>query len=760
MHKIGILISSVRARGPLFIVLAGFLAVGLVYDTVTPVFETGDEPFHYAVIKHLADGHGLPAQDSQQPQAWNQEGSQPPLYYLLGALATFWIDTGDFADRLRRNPHATMGIPVYGSNDNRNIMVHTPAEQFPYQRTTLAVHLLRWLSLLMGAGTIYATDQLARQITKHRMASVLAAMVVAFNPTFLFVSTSVNNDSLIILLATLILLQMIRVWQYGATHSSIIRLGVLAGLASLSKLSALGLIVVATLLVLIRSMRSASEVPGRFSQPLATVDFKTMLSGVVGLLTPVALIGSWWYARNVFLYGDPTGLNVMLAIVGARPGEQPIWQILQSEAEGLWLSFWGMFGWFNILAAPWIYSLFNLLTIGALLGLAFLLTDVKRITTEARSIGALWWLAFWLLILFVSWARWTLMTPATQGRLLFPAISVAAIFLSIGLVALIPRALTQAGVILLGLILFAVALRIAVLDIAPAYTPAPLVASVPPVAAREPIHFGNALELVGVELPRASAHPGEALSMTLYWKAATPMNQDYSIFVHLVDSADLHDAQRDTYPGLGLRPTTQLQPGDIVRDVYSMSIDAAALAPGRRQWRVGVYDVATGKRLSATIQGQPAGDNPLIGDIELLPISTDSAMTPLRFSIEDHFELRGYQIDRVAIRAGETFRLTLYWQAHKPAPKDYSIFTHVLRQDETLWGQLDRQLPTTTWQAGQIVEDTYVIQVKPETPAGVYEIEVGAYDLTDNLKRLNIWDSKGQFAGDRVLLRKIRVLAP
>ncbi|MBI1800592.1 MAG: hypothetical protein HYR71_03065, partial [Chloroflexi bacterium] len=133
---------------------------------------------------------------------------------------------------------------------------------------------------------------------------------------------------------------------------------------------------------------------------------------------------------------------------------------------------------------------------------------------------------------------------------------------------------------------------------------------------------------------------------------------------------------------------------------------------------------------------------------------------PLHFTFEDYFTLTGYWLDPVAVRAGHAFTLILYWEARKPAPKDYSIFTHVLRQDESLWGQLDRQLPTTTWQAGQRVVDTYVIQVKPETPAGVYEIEVGAYDLTDNLKRLNIWDSKGQFAGDRVLLRKIRVLAP
>jgi hypothetical protein len=126
--------------------------------------------------------------------------------------------------------------------------------------------------------------------------------------------------------------------------------------------------------------------------------------------------------------------------------------------------------------------------------------------------------------------------------------------------------------------------------------------------------------------------------------------------------------------------------------------------------------------------------------------------------LENYFSLTGYQIDRVAVPAGEAFTLTLYWRAHRPAPKDYSIFTHVLGKHDALWGQVDRQLATTTWQNDQISADVYRIQVKPETPPDVYDIEIGAYDLSDNFKRLNVWGADGQFVGNRILLRKIRVL--
>ncbi len=94
----------------LVIVLAGFLLLGVLYSLVTPIFEAGDELWHYPFVQSLATGHGLPIQDPNVKTLWEQEGGQPPLYYALSALATFWIDTRDLPDRLWRNPEAKIGI--------------------------------------------------------------------------------------------------------------------------------------------------------------------------------------------------------------------------------------------------------------------------------------------------------------------------------------------------------------------------------------------------------------------------------------------------------------------------------------------------------------------------------------------------------------------------------------------------------------------------------------------------------------------------
>ncbi|NDJ76651.1 MAG: hypothetical protein GYB65_10365, partial [Chloroflexi bacterium] len=90
----------------LSLILAGYLILALVYSLVTPLFEASDELWHYPLVEHLANnGLKLPTQDPANPGLWRQEGSQPPLYYFLGAALTAWVDTADFDDVYQENPH-------------------------------------------------------------------------------------------------------------------------------------------------------------------------------------------------------------------------------------------------------------------------------------------------------------------------------------------------------------------------------------------------------------------------------------------------------------------------------------------------------------------------------------------------------------------------------------------------------------------------------------------------------------------------------
>ena len=186
------------------IILATFVVLAAIYSVATPIFEASDEVSHYAVVQHIADTGTLPVQRPGVKTPWEQEGSQPPLYYLLVSPVARLIDTRDAAERMVRNPLASPGDPSLDAN--RNLVIHSPAENFPWRNTTLAVHLIRFISIMMGAGTIGLSYLIARRIFPDRPSIPIGtALLIAFNPMFIFIAASVNNDNLTILLTSLAL---------------------------------------------------------------------------------------------------------------------------------------------------------------------------------------------------------------------------------------------------------------------------------------------------------------------------------------------------------------------------------------------------------------------------------------------------------------------------------------------------------------------------------------------------------------------------
>ena len=169
----------------------------------------------------------------------------------------------------------------------------------------------RLLSLALAAGTLACTYRIALTIFPHAPIIAVAALAVnAFIPMFVFISASVNNDNLVIFLSSVTLLLLVRIVQRGTSRWRLVSLGAVIGLACLTKLSALGLIPL-TGLTLLLHVGPGSPLDRR-------TKLKRWVMDCVVFCLPVVLIAGWWYLRNWQLYGDPTGLNAMLDIVGRR----------------------------------------------------------------------------------------------------------------------------------------------------------------------------------------------------------------------------------------------------------------------------------------------------------------------------------------------------------------------------------------------------------------------------------------------------------
>ena len=76
-------------------ILAAFVALCLIYAWATQVFEASDELWHFGLVDYIADTGELPVQNPDIETAWEQEGSQPPLYYLISAALVSPIDRSD-----------------------------------------------------------------------------------------------------------------------------------------------------------------------------------------------------------------------------------------------------------------------------------------------------------------------------------------------------------------------------------------------------------------------------------------------------------------------------------------------------------------------------------------------------------------------------------------------------------------------------------------------------------------------------------------
>ena len=103
------------------------------------------------------------------------------------------------------NPYTSAGEPLRPDNKNR-VLHDTEEERWPYSASVLSAHLMRVVSTLMGLGTLWAIYRLGRITFPDRPGIALGMMgLVAFTPQFLFLSASVNNDNLVILIVSWVL---------------------------------------------------------------------------------------------------------------------------------------------------------------------------------------------------------------------------------------------------------------------------------------------------------------------------------------------------------------------------------------------------------------------------------------------------------------------------------------------------------------------------------------------------------------------------
>jgi 4-amino-4-deoxy-L-arabinose transferase-like glycosyltransferase len=705
-----------------------YLVLGVVYSLVNPVFESPDEALNYANIRYLVEQRRLPVLEPGEPT----KAHHPPLYYVLGALLTFWVPDEDFESIIERvNPFWAYRSGEYGV-DNKSLYLHNPElEGFPYRDTALGVHLVRWLSLLMGAGAVLCVYGTARELLpQRRTVAVGATALVAFNPMFLFISASVHDDALANLVAAGTLFMTARILVRGATAQRAATLGLLVGLAILTKLTCLLVVPTAGLALLYRSLVERGHTGWR--------DI-VRLGGVIVLAA--LLVGGWWFVRNTLLYGEPTSMGRQTGVWGVRENAPDVLAAVR-ELGFTYDSFWGVFGYGQIPMPGWTYGLVRLLGMIALGGLTLFCVRRRDGNTlqELPPAVILILISAFLVALAVNFVRMTMSAAADFGRYLYVSLAVLAPLYVLGLSEWFGRTSSHAtlGLAILLLVLAVFAL-VGVLW--PAYA-SPVMLSVEQIqACTRPIdlRFGDSIRLVGYDVGRTRVLPGKDVTVTLCWESLEPMAKDYVYFIHLLGPEESVVGARDTHPGLGRYPTSRWLPGEAFCDAVRVPVKEWAPAPA-------VYDVAVGWYLyeegevKEHLRAYDASGAPLelatLGKLKVRPKAYAAVEAPNRLDADlgGQVTLLGYDVDRSEVAPGDSVNITLYWAAQAPVHADYTVFVHLAAPQGPPHAQDDCQpqrgsYPTSFWDVGEVVTDPHTIIIPPDLLPGEYPLVAGMYLL-------------------------------
>ncbi|MDX2136779.1 MAG: glycosyltransferase family 39 protein [Chloroflexota bacterium] len=708
------------------IILVVFVVLALIYAWATPVFEASDELWHFGMIQHIAETGQLPVQQPGVETIYEQEGSQPPLYYLMGALLISPIDRSDFDVVRAANPHVKAGIP--GALDNKNLVLRTTPHP-PLTGTVMAVMTARLFSIALGVVTIAAVYASARLVAPTRSGvALLAAGLTAFNPMFLFITASVNNDNLVTALNSLVIWQLLVLLRDGFDTRRSVLIAVLIALASLSKLSGNVLIPVVAL--------TAIWVAWQRRDWRGLVTLGMLMAGVW------AVTSGWWYVRNFMLYGELFGTSTMVAVAGGRPTAFDLGVLLR-EFEGFRIAYWGLFGAVNVLTFDAFYRIMDIITLLAVIGMGRWLWQQRG---QRDALARVIPLVAIIAIGAVSVIVWTSQTLASQGRLLFPFVAASSPLLALGLTTIgvlklnrrdteknhpsaiwapLRFALPSTAVVLLAV--FATIVPFA--SIAPAYAaPQPLAAL--PESARPVFAQYGSVTLIGYETPNARYQPGATLPVTLYWQVNTPSERNDSLYITAF-AGNTEVGKVDSYPGGGRLQTTRWQAGEIYADSYAIELTGAGQI-GALRLQVGWWHYPTetviapvdadGQSLEAVLldaggyinaAASPVIDNP----------------TPTNATFGDAIALEGYRLD-----GGDT--LMLRWHAMGTLPEDYTVFVQVLDAAGQIIGQGDAPPPLHTrfWRAGDRISSTHTINYSADLESGTYRVFIGWYRPSDFMR--------------------------
>ncbi len=250
---------------------------------------------------------------------------------------------------------------------------------------------------------------------------------------------------------------------------------------------------------------------------------------------------------------------------------------------------------------------------------------------------------------------------------------------------------------------------------------------------------------------RAVVRVGDRLEYVVYWRALQDLDTNYHGFLHLLDGEGRPVAQRDQIAGGSWSPSKLWSPVRLEADVYRLELPEQ-LASGVYTPIVGLYRRESGVRLPVfDASGESIGDHFRLPQIKVVGQPTGRPEQAATARIGDMADFRGFTLRPASrrVKPGQEIEVTLYYRSRGTGHGEYSRFLHLYDPTLGMAGQQDgipgrAGNPTSSWVAGEEVEDSVTLKVSPGAKPGRYVLSAGFYNPRRKPGGCRWWTGRGK----------------
>ncbi|MEM9774862.1 MAG: hypothetical protein AAF902_09795, partial [Chloroflexota bacterium] len=123
------------------------------------------------------------------------------------------------------------------------------------------------------------------------------------------------------------------------------------------------------------------------------------------------------------------------------------------------------------------------------------------------------------------------------------------------------------------------------------------------------INFGNQIALIDYAT-NSKVRPGGGIELDVTWQGLRQIDEDYTIFVQVLNQDDQLVGQLDIKPAQGTRPTNLWEPGELLQDRFTVPLTSDLSTADTHRLIIGFYRLSDFQRLLVLdSDGTPTGDH-------------------------------------------------------------------------------------------------------------------------------------------------------